>query len=294
MAGARQLVDAPGFTPLPYGLWEAAQKPAAPGTHWQQGVTWQDRCPTGGTTYDECIAVTGTGSPPAPAELSANVEQTLRGATPITVYAQFDCATVGLSDAERAASDALARVEQQQLERAFWTGASGGQDVAFPHLAAEAEVLDDQGVVLQTAASPVVTGGVDVAHGLGLLEQELADCYAGQGVIHVPRSALPTLTAWKLAREDGNGRLMTPGGNLIAVGGGYRGTGPDGAAAAAGTAWIYATGAVFGYRSQVTVHPARQSIDRSTNTYRMIAQRTYVLGWECCHLAAHVTLGVPT
>jgi hypothetical protein len=27
---------------------------------------------------------------------------------------------------------------------------------------------------------------------------------------------------------------------------------------------------------------------------RMIAERTYVLGFECCLLAAHIVLGVPT
>ena len=29
-------------------------------------------------------------------------------------------------------------------------------------------------------------------------------------------------------------------------------------------------------------------------TMRMIAERTYVLGFECCLLAAHFELGVPT
>ena len=53
MAGARQIIDPPVFTTLPYGLWDAAQKPAANGPHWQQGVTWIERCPTGATTYDE-------------------------------------------------------------------------------------------------------------------------------------------------------------------------------------------------------------------------------------------------
>lgn len=290
---ARQLIGPPTFTSLPHGLWDTIQHPAPP-DHWRQGVTWIERCPTGDTTYDECLAVTGTGAPPEPPAKTSNVEQTYRGATPFTVYAEFECSPVGsLTDAGSVATDALARVEQQQVEAAFWTGTAGGQGIVFPHLAADTEALDSQGIVLQPVASPAVTG-VDVAHALGELEADLADCYAGQGLIHVPRSALPTLAAWKLARLDDDGRLVTPAGNLIVAGGGYTGSGPDGSAPAAGTAWIYATGAAFGYRSDVFFTEVRDSLDRSENTIRMIAERTYLLGFECCLLAAHIVLGVPT
>jgi hypothetical protein len=289
---ARQLVELPAvFTPLPYGLWDSVQHPAANGAHWQQGITWIERCPTGDSTYDECLAVTGTGAPPEPPPKTANVDQAFRGALPFTVYAEFECSPVGIPEAESIASDALARVEQQQVETAFWTGAAGGQPVVFPHLAADTEVVDGD-IVLQPVATTAVTG-TDVVHALGVLEQELADCYAGQGLIHVPRTALPTLAAWNLIR-DVDGRLYTPGGNLIVVGGGYTGTGPDGTAPAAGTTWIYATGAAWGYRSDVYVSRLRDSLDRSSNTIRMLAERTYVLGFECCLLAAHIVLGVPT
>lgn len=289
---ARQLVELPAvFTPLPYGLWDTVQHPAANGAHWQQGITWIERCPTGDSTYDECLAVTGTGAPPEPPAKTANVDQAFRGATPFTVYAEFECSPVGIPEAESIASDALDRVEQQQVEAAFWTGAAGGQAVVFPHLAANTEVVDGD-IVLQPVATTAVTG-TDVAHTLGVLEQELTDCYAGQGLIHVPRTALPTLAAWNLIREV-DGLLYTPAGNLIVVGGGYTGTGPDGAAPAAGTTWIYATGAAWGYRSDVYVSRLRDSLDRSSNTIRMLAERTYVLGFECCLLAAHIVLGVPT
>lgn len=289
MAGARPIVDAPAFTTLPYGLWDVAQKPAAP-SHWQNGVTWIERCPDGGTTYDECVSVTGAGEPPAPAAKADNVDQTFRGATPFTVFTRFDCSPVGLTDAERSAQDALARVESTQVEAAFWTGVAGGQTLVFPHLAEDAEVLDVNSIVLQSAASVCATG-VDVVHGLGELEQCLADCYAGQGVIHIPRVAFPTFVAWDLVR-DVDGVLMTRAGNLVVVGGGYPGTAPDGSAPASGTSWIYATGAVFGYRGDVFFTRVRDSLDRAENTLQMIAERTYVLGFECCLLAVLVDLGV--
>lgn len=290
---ARQLIDLPTvFTALPYGLWDTIQTPSSDDAHWQSGVTWVERCPTGATTYDECLSVTGVGAPPEPPAKTANVGQDLRGALPFTVHAEFECSPVGLGGAESIASDALARVEQTQVETAFWTGTAGGQPVVFPHLAADTEILDGD-VVLQPVASPAVTGA-DVAQALGALEQELADCYKGQGIIHVPRAALPTLDAWNLARDDGNGHLVTLAGNLIVAGTGYTGSGPDGTAPAAGTTWIYATGAAWGYRSDPYVSQLPDSLDRTSNTLRMQAERTYLVGFECCLLAAHIVLGVPT
>jgi hypothetical protein len=295
VAGARQIVDPPAFTNLPYGLWDAVQKPSITNPHWQQGITWVERCPDGGTTYDECLAVTGTGeAAPEPPAKTDNVPQTTRGATPFTVYAEFDCSPVGLNDAAQAARDALARVEQQQVERAFFSGTAGGQTVVYPHLAADTEVTDSQGIVLQPAASPVVTGAnVDVTDGLGRLESALDDCYGGQGVIHIPRSALPMFAAWNLAIER-DGQLYTPSGNRIVVGSGFHNESPSGDPPESRTVWIYATGQVFGYRSDVFFTQPRESLDRAENTYKMIAERTYVLGFECCLLAALVAIGIPT
>ncbi len=305
MPGPRLVIDGPQFTSLPYGLWDVVQKPPSGDPHWQNGVTWQDRCATGDTLYDECIAVTGVGgSPTAQAAMTPNVTQTNRGATSFAVYAEFDCAAVGLADAATVAQQSLEKVEQYQVEKAFWTGVAGktsggvSQVTVFPHLAANATVLDptDNRITLQSAATVAVTGsGDDTAWMLGQLEANVAACYHGQAVIHIPTVALPTFAAAMCIREGANGQLYTPRGNLIVVGDGYPGTGPDGAAAPAGSTWIYATGAMFGYRSDVFMPPAApDSFDRIENTYRLIAQRTYVIGFECCLMAARVTLGVPT
>lgn len=300
MAGPRQVVEGPSFAKLPYGLWDAVQQPSATGPHWQNGITWVDRCPTGDTVMDECIAVTGTGgAPSAQQSLSGNTVQTNRGATSFTVYAEFDCAAIGLTDADRIAADALDRVEQWQVERAFWTGVAGksggvGTTTVFPHLASNATLSDSAGILLQPAASPTATGtDDDVAIVLGKLEAALDDCYHGQGLIHIAREAADTLFAWNLLVDKG-GVLFTKTGHRVVIGAGYTGSGPDGTAAPANTSWIYATGAMFGYRSAVDMPTTPQSFDRVENTYRLIAQRTYVLGFECCLLAARVNLGVPS
>lgn len=297
MAGPRLIVNPPAFTPSPYGLLSVAQQVTADGPHWQNGVTWQASCPSplSRSTYDECIAVTGSGeAPPEPAAKTDNVDLAYRGATPFTVYAKFDCSLSGMEDALKIATNTLAQGESWHVERSFWTGLADGRVVVFPHLAADAEVIDAQSIELQSSASIVVTGAaIDVATGLGLLEAALADCYNGVGVIHVPVKLLPTLQAWGLVVAQ-NGKLRTLNGNLVAAGGGYPGTSPSGVAPAAGEAWMYATGAVFMYRGDVQIPSDKvSSINRANNTREMIAERTYVLGWDCCHHAVLVDLGVP-
>lgn len=307
MAGPRLPVDAPAITTRPFGLLSVVNLPSVSTPHWQNGVTWNAPCITlnaNATTYDECVAVTGAGEVPEPSVKADNVDDLHRGATPFTVYTRFDCAPVGNADALEVARDVLDRREAWQLERAFWTGLADGDVVVFPHLAASAEVLDPQSIILQTAATQLNGGAADdVATQLGRLESALAECYGGVGVIHVPLTALATLDSWGLVQRVGardaitgqfGPRLQTRAGNLVAVGAGYPGTSPTGAAAPAGQSWLYATGAVFAYRGNVRFTTLRDSIDRETNTIEAIAERTYVIGWDCCHLAALVTLGVST
>lgn len=312
MAGVRQVIDGPAFTPLPNFLWDAAQhpSPAGLGPHWQNGVTWQEYCGGSGTAYDECLAVTGSGgTPAAQGSFAANVTQTNRGATAFTVFAEFDCSPVGQgltqADLEDRAAQALDKMESYQVTRAFWTGTAGytgsppgtAQTTVWPHLASSSTLSDAQGITLQTAASPVLTGGSgndDPAVMLGRLEASLASCYGGQGVIHIPYAALPTFTSRMLILPDSpNGPLRTLAGNLVVPGLGYTGSSPAGAAPAEGTTWIYATGAVFGFRSEVFARQFPDTFDRAENTVKSLASRTYLFGFECCHLAALITLGVP-
>lgn len=315
MANFRQVVDPPSFTPLPFGLLTAVEQPTPQPDHWQQGITYEPLCSVnvsgvgstgvGGLTYDECLVVTGVGfAPPAPPDFAgSNFTQSARGALPFTAWAEFDCAPVGLQNAQAIAERALAAAEPWQVERAFWTGLAGGQPVVYPHLAANAQVLDSTGILLQTAAINVtgvssvgITGDlVNVETALGMLEAALANCYDGVGVIHVPQLLVPTMDAWGIIRQQG-AVMKTLNGNKVAVGAGYPGTGPDGSPRAGNSCWMYATGNVFGFRSDVRVRApdtSAASLDRSNNTRKMIAERTYVLAWDCCHFAVQTALGVP-
>lgn len=300
MPGYRQVIDGPAFNALPNYLWDAAQHPSPGSPHWQQGVTWSEWCGGGGTVMDECIAVTGSGgAPAAQTSLTGNVTQVNRGATAFTIQAEFDCSPVGQDAEMNQAVEALGHTEAYQVTKAFWTGKSGTtaggvQTTVFPHLSANAAVNDSNSITLQTAASQYVTGGDDPAVALGVLEANLASCYGGQGVIHIPYLALPTFAARVLVRPGDNGTLVTAAGNLVVPGQGYDGSSPAGAAPTAGTSWIYATGPLFGFRSDIFVQPFPGDFDRSKNTIKKLAYRTYLFGWGCCHLAALVNLGVPT
>lgn len=286
MPGPRQVVVAPTFVDRNFGLLSVVQaRYDEPDAHWRNGVTWQSLCGMGFTTFDD-YCVTG-GAPPKQA---THTTPTF-GATPFTPFAEVDCSPVGHDpqfDQARAA-DALGRTESWQVEYAFWTGsvaASGNK--AYPHLAANTTTLDagvTPTITLQCAAT-TVTGSVilDVVEGIGRLEAALGNCMNGQGVLHVPMILGEQLFRAGIAFTDG-AQIKTKAGNLVALGAGYPGTGPDGTSLS-NAVWVYATGPVFAYRSAVESFKFRDSLNRADNTAQMIAERTYVLGFECCCLFA--------
>lgn len=291
MAGPRQIIDPPVFSPSPFGLLSAAQPATSSGTHWQNGVTWESNCLNSNTTYEECITVTGSsGPPPAAPTMVADTNYFQRGATPFTVFAKFNCSPVG-TNVQELANEALRATASWQVERALWTGLAGAQAVVWPHLAASVAVTGTDFALLQSV--PVTGAADDVSASLGFIEQALADCYVGQGVIHIPRLAVATFDSWGLLKVV-RGQLQTLAGNIVVVGAGYPGTSPAGAAPAAGTTWIYGTGSVFELHSDVRSFQLRETFNRSENTVEAIAEQTYVLGWDCCHAGAIVNLGVPT
>lgn len=285
VALGRRYVEAPPFAPARYGLWSVVNEAIDADAHWQAGVDYQpnpcgeanavlDNCPTG----DELVKTpTADGLP-------------VIGAQPFTLYSWIDCSVTGFDGmAEMRSIAALTNGEARGLERAFWTGAAQGGTV-YPHLAANTPVLEAlSGTTLQTAAT-VVTGTFDIVEGLGRLEGALSECYGGEGVIHIPTSALPHLVAWNLVVKDGE-RLRTWYGNRVAVYAPNVRTGPDGTTPAS-NAWLYATGAITARRSDARpTSTVREAVNRAKNSLVMLVERTYVVGWDCCHLAAQVSLG---
>jgi hypothetical protein len=285
--------QSPIFTPSPNGLLSVSEIRDDSDAHWQLGVTYPDLCGIAGTTYDECVSGLSPLVVPDPDPKTATTEHAYRGAAPFTVYTRIDCSPVGFwDDAQASVRRALERTESWAVERTVWTGSTPvtGGNLVYPSLTADAD-LTVNGIVLATTANVPVSGALAPAAALGELEAALANCYNGQGVIHVPARLIPTLAERDLLVRDG-ARLRTWNGNLVAAGNGYPGTGPGNTAPPTGAAWMYATGAVFVYRSDIFTTPNVASLNRETNTVEIIAERTYVAGWECCHFGVLTSLGV--
>lgn len=295
---ARVIVDPPVYVPSPYGLLTAVELRSSSDPHWQMGVTWEDICGGTGVTLDACVtsapAVTGSGLVPAKAATTA---RSIWGATPFTVYVEVDCAPVDFYENRvETMRVALNRFESYQVERTFWTGLApergglnGLANGVLPHLAANAPVTETslgRTITLQQSAVVPTGAALNVVNALGVLEQQLATCLNGTGVIHVPQALAPDMAL--LVQRQGN-RLVTPNGNVVSIGAGYPGTSPAGAAPAAGTAWMYATGPVFAYRGEASMRmlDGAAPLDRSLNTVKAVVERTYVLGYGCC-LAAQL------
>lgn len=303
MAQPFQLVDASAaFTPLPYGLLSAVQLVDDPDPHWQMGIEWtEDVC-------DVPFTVTGApcGTPITAAPVASGIGS--RAATPFAVMAWVPCAPIGQGQNLELIRERTERVltngESRAIEAAFWSGqvtgtgtANPGTGTVYPHLAANAEVFaEPQGaatVQLQTAATVVTSGtGVDIVEGVAGIEAALASCYGGEGVIHVPAGAVAHLAAWSQIERRGN-QLRTRLGNIVAAYASGNRQGPTGANAPSGQGWIYGTGAMFGRRTPIrrAGQLPGEVIGRPENRTVYIVTRMYVLGFDCCHFAAQVSLG---
>lgn len=301
MASGRLIVEQPGFAPPPFSLLSVVDWRDGD-SHWRAGVEWETVCGDADSTYDECIVVgatsgTVTGSPvpfPDPPAKTATASKQNFGATPFTLFAEVDCSSVGFyEDSTNWVQQLFERSEAKELEKVFATGVAGGTAaVQFPHLQASAAVNDTELngnlIKLQLAATQVTGTPVCVEVALGLLESAFADCYNGQGIIHVPNELIPLFNQAYLLERDGD-TLFTGNGNIVVAGTGYPGNAPDGTTTA-GARWIYMTPRIFGYRSDVTTFDRETTLNRSVNTVFAIAERTYVLGFDCCLVAAPVSL----
>lgn len=282
------------FTAPQFDLLSTATPLDLSDAHWRMGITWEPLCPESSGTYDPCTAVVenaGTVSTaPAPPAKSATTEWQTRGATAFTAYSRIDCSPVGQwDDLSESNQQALLRSEARFVETAFWSGAAAGQTVVFPHLAADAEVTDG-GDVLQPAATVVTATPQSIAVGLGMLEDAMRDCYPGVATIHMP-IRLAALAAEAYLLTSRSGRMFTTSLGSKVVVGDYPGTAPDGTTTE-GVTWMYATGEVFYAREpNPTRFTMAESFDRNVNTVEVIAERTYVIGWDCCLLAIPIDNG---
>lgn len=300
-AGRLTIGDVIPFTAPQYGLLSTATELNIADAHWRLGITWEPLCPESHGTYDPCITVTSDGvtEAPPPEDKSESTVWQVRGATPFTVYSQIDCSPVGMwEQLPERNRQALLRSEASTVETIFWTGiadteAGTPQETVFPHLASDDEIFaDDQSpILLQSPATQVTTTPQEIVIALGMLEDAMRDCYPGVPTIHMPiRLAAIAVDHHLIEPRNGIMRTVSTGAKVVI--GDYPGTAPDGTEPPANTTWMYATGEVF-YIREPQPHTFRpvESFDRNVNTLSMIAERTYVIGWDCCLLAIPVLNG---
>lgn len=272
------LVQGAPFVPFPHGLFSVvALRPEGDG-RWQGGAEFEyvpcgeDLGALGAPSCDPQVPTLG---------LPKDFDHPGNGigeASPFTVYGTFLCSPVGWSpgSAQDRATEVLTRSEERRVEQAFWTGDLGNT----PNLV--------------TGAVAVGTIALDAAVAVGLLEAWFAQYHGGQGVLHVPLLLVPLMIA-EDALEVRNGRLVTKLGTPVVAGAGYPGTGPGGSAPPAGEAYIAITSQVFGYRSDVFTSSNRAGdlLDRGQNDLYAIAERTYLLGFDCEAGMAKVRTSLP-
>lgn len=150
---------------------------------------------------------------------------------PYAVVAEDRCSAFGFEARDYAgrARRQLDAVTPKQVEREFWTGAAA-QAHGYPNR----YLTDGHATDVTTTPGTAMTrqGGFEA------LEEAIASCgYGPRGMIHCPAQINPP---FGFTRRQGD-LLLTNLDTVIVPGVGYPGTAPNGAAAAAGTTWIYAT-----------------------------------------------------
>lgn len=298
MARGRLLIDSGTlpFTAPQYGLLSVATPLELPaGAHWRMGITWEPLCPESSGTYDPCTAIVENAgaieTAPPPPPKSATTEWAVRGATAFTAYSRIDCSPVGQWDQLSSVNQqALLRSESRFVETAFWSGLVDGEGVVFPHLAAGTAV-EDGSTLLQPEATIITETPQNIAVGVGMLEDAMRDCYPGVATIHLP-IRLAALAAAEGIVTTRSGLMYTESIGSKVVVGDYPGTAPDGSEPDPGVTWVYATGEVFFIRDrEPRIIDGVEAFDRNVNTVEVLAERTYVIGWDCCLFAIPISNG---
>lgn len=277
------LVDAPQ-TRDRYGIFSVAEIDESVDPHaWLGGVQFITGNCGDATGYDVRCGV----------DLATKTfvnEPSFNVATPFVVFAGRLCGTVGFTEAEsqQLTFAKLKSNEQRVVESVFSQqlfGQSPGLSNATP------------------AATTVLTvAGSNFADALGRLESAFYAAYGYAGVLHVPFIAGMHMSEQHLLWPDsehpmpGNQRVWrTAVGSAVSIGN-YAGLSPLGVAAAVGHQWIYITPPVKIWRqpdSQVFVSTVEGSLNRLTNQETWLAERSYVMGYECGEVFA-VDATLPT
>lgn len=242
-------------TPLPFGLFSAVPFRENSADRWEGGIQFESiGCPGDlkGVGALDCDNGETVG---LPKDLDEG-GQVVSTADPFIVYETYQCTPIGntLEHAQDIARQRLEAREEMRVEQALSTGAFGQS----PNFAEEDAVTE-----LGVAGS--------LREALAAIEQIVATEYGSQGILHMSRYTAMMAIGYKLLEANGQ-RLRTKLGTPVIAGTGYTFDG------------IYATPAMFGYRSEVlpSSNRAGDLLDRSSNDLYGIAERNYLLAMDDC------------
>lgn len=270
-----------------FGLLDVVTPQGVDDPHWMVGgVNWEDfLCGNEVQSFlDVCPPTTGFTKP-------RNRTLSACHADPFQVIEGFDCSVGGRArqytagEAFEIARQRLLTWEEYSVEQTFWTGVAANGTVN-PSLAFGNEECDIAPIDLTPMA-----GAVNPVAAIATLEDVMADTFPNGGLVHVPYGLAAYLENFRLMEREGN-RMYTPTGNGYVLGAGYPGSGPANVAADPGETWIFATGPVAVWRSDLYQTPTdlRESVNRSINDVTVYAERYYAVGYSCAVLAINVTL----
>lgn len=199
---------------------------------------------------------------------------------PFVVYSSLGCGSVGLDDPRLRETliNRLKAGEQAIVENIFSTQAVG-----------QAPGLANNAAVVTLAASS------DIVEAFGTLEAALYALYGLPGVIHLPFLAAEYAKSAHLIEKEGL-VWKTAAGTTVSIGN-YTGNAPGGGAPAAGTQNIYITGQVTVWRtpdSDIFIRPLADTLNRTTNQVTALAEREYVVSFDCYVAATATTLALTT
>lgn len=283
--GNTLVVDTASPEPSDYGILSPATTVIKDNDErWLSGLTY----PTIDAGATVILApISGDSSAPAGTEVISpdGTKPPYRFYYPFDIKASMKASTMGSSPEEvyANAESVLDTVTQKAIEIELWKGT-----VAKTLQATDAKGNRYLGGTAGTDFIDVTpsgsTGGVKPRYAQALLEQALGDATIGsKGVLHAPR-----LLASILKVKDSNGVLKTNLGTPVVAGAGYSLTGPDGQPAAAGKAWMFATGPMTVRLGPISIIPGEvsQAVDTRVNTITYYIDRAAAVTWSTSNLYA--------
>lgn len=269
---APYLIPTPPAPPRPYGLFDVAMGPMTfpvPASEAYGVLYVPDTCEDDVFLYAmNCPPVSGTKT------FSGN-ESAVTG-SPFAVITSYTCGTIGYSfdEVEQKVRTRMMLREQRAVERRLWQGQALGGLGGIPGL------FQSPTSTLTAASCPTMA--------VAQLEQVLADNGVVGGIIHARPFMSAHLSASHLIEKQGR-QIQTRLGTPIVFGQGYAGTGPAGEAVTTTVEYMYASGRVMIWGSDVQVPDPRQTMDRALNQQMVLAERIFAVSVECGIWAIAVT-----